>query len=142
MASWLQYGSASYVCLYGLMILVFSFFWVANQFNPIQIADDLQRQGGYIPTVQPGNATAEFLDHAMTRITLAVAIFLTILAVLPMILMNAMDIPAQIAHFFGGTSLLIIVGVGLDTLRQIESYLLARHYDGFMDKGKLRSRKG
>ena len=141
-ASWLQYGSASYVFLYGLMILVFSFFWVANQFNPIQIADDLQRQGGYIPTVQPGNATAEFLDHAMTRITLAGAVFLTILAVLPMILMNAMDIPAQIAHFFGGTSLLIIVGVGLDTLRQIESYLLARHYDGFMDKGKLRSRRG
>lgn len=140
--SWLQYGSVTYICLYGLLILVFSFFWVANQFNPIQIADDLQKQGGYIPSVQPGNATAEFLDHAMTRITLAGAIFLTGLAILPMILANSLDVPPMIAHFFGGTSLLIIVGVGLDTLRQIETHLLARHYDGFMDKGRIRSRRG
>ncbi len=140
-ASLLQYGSVSYVIIYGIMILVFSFFWVANQFNPIQIADDLQKQSGYIPSIQPGHATAEFLDHAMTRITFAGAIFLTVLAVFPMILSNAMNINSQIAQFFGGTSLLIIVGVGLDTLRQIESYLLARHYDGFMEKGKIRSRR-
>ena len=140
-ASLLQYGSVSYVIIYGIMILVFSFFWVANQFNPIQIADDLQKQSGYIPSIQPGHATAEFLDHAMTRITFAGAIFLTVLAVFPMVLSNAMNINSQIAQFFGGTSLLIIVGVGLDTLRQIESYLLARHYDGFMEKGKIRSRR-
>ena len=142
LASLLQHGSGSYVFLYGLMILVFSFFWVANQFNPIQIADDLQKQSGYIPSIQPGTPTAEFLDHAMTRITFAGAIFLTVLAVFPMVLSNALNINAQIAQFFGGTSLLIIVGVGLDTLRQIESYLLARHYDGFMEKGKIRSRRG
>ncbi len=141
-ASLLQYGSVSYVIIYGIMILVFSFFWVANQFNPIQIADDLQKQSGFIPSIQPGHATAEFLDHAMTRITFAGAIFLTVLAVFPMILSNAMNINSQIAQFFGGTSLLIIVGVGLDTLRQIESYLLARHYDGFMEKGEIRSRRG
>lgn len=141
-ASLLQYGSLSYVVIYGLMILIFSFFWVANQFNPIQIADDLQKQSGYIPSIQPGHATAEFLDHAMTRITFAGAIFLTVLAVFPMVLSNALNINSQIAQFFGGTSLLIIVGVGLDTLRQIESYLLARHYDGFMEKGKIRSRRG
>ena len=120
-ANMLQYGSVSYVIIYGILILVFSFFWVANQFNPIPIADDLQKQGGYIPSIQPGNVTAEFLDHAMTRITFAGAIFLTVLAVFPMLLSNAMNINAQIAQFFGGTSLLIIVGVGLDTLRQIES---------------------
>ena len=142
LASLLQYGSVSYVIIYGLLILVFSFFWVANQFNPIQIADDLQKQSGFIPSIQPGHATAEFLDHAMTRITFAGAIFLTVLAVFPMILSNAMNINSQIAQFFGGTSLLIIVGVGLDTLRQIESYLLARHYDGFMEKGEIRSRRG
>ncbi len=137
----LQYGSASYLVIYGLMILVFSFFWVANQFNPVQIADDLQKQGGFIPSIQPGNATAEFLDNAMTKITLAGAIFLTVLAVFPMMLSNAMNITPMIAQFFGGTSLLIIVGVGLDTLRQIEGYLIARHYDGFMDKGRIRSRR-
>lgn len=141
-AAYFQYGSALYLIIYGIMILVFSFFWVANQFNPIQIADDLQKQGGYIPSIQPGNATAEFLDNAMTRITLAGAIFLTVLAVFPMMLSNAMNINSMVAQFFGGTSLLIIVGVGLDTLRQIETYLIARHYDGFMSKGQLRSRRG
>lgn len=131
-----------YLFLYGLMILVFSFFWVANQFNPIQIADDLQKHGGYVPGIRPGQPTAEFLDHAMTRITLAGALFLTALAIFPMILSNAMQIPGTIAQFFGGSSLLIIVGVSLDTMRQIEGYLLSRHYDGFMEKGRLRSRRG
>jgi len=137
----LQYGSGSYLVIYGLMILVFSFFWVSNQFNPIQIADDLQKQGGFIPSIQPGQPTAEFLDNAMTKITLAGAIFLTVLAVFPMMLSNAMNITPMIAQFFGGTSLLIIVGVGLDTLRQLEGYLIARHYDGFMEKGRIKSRR-
>ena len=137
-----QHGSWSYLIIYGALILLFSFFWVANQFNPIKIADDLQKQGGYVPGVRPGQPTAEFLDKAMTRITLAGAIFLTALAVLPMILSNWMQIPGTIAQFFGGTSLLIIVGVALDTMRQIETYLLAHHYDGFMEKGRLRSRRG
>ncbi len=140
-AKFFQTGTGYYLCLYAIMILLFSFFWVANQFNPIQIADDLQRQGGYIPGIRPGQPTAEFLDHSMTRITLAGAIFLLVLAILPMVLSNSMQIPYQISQFFGGTSLLIIVGVSLDTMRQIEGYLLSYHYDGFMEKGHLRSRQ-
>ena len=135
------YGSTGYLLLYGALILVFSFFWVANQFNPIQIADDLQKRGGYIPGIRPGEPTSDFLDHAMTRITLAGAIALTVLAILPMLLSNSMGVPQVISQFFGGTSLLIIVGVSLDTMRQIETHLLNRHYDGFMSKGRLRSRR-
>lgn len=138
----IQYGSAGYIVLYGLMILVFSFFWVANQFNPIKISDDLQKNGGYIPGIRPGNDTANFLDRSMTRITLAGAIFLTALAILPMLLSKWVGVQPLIAQFFGGTSLMIIVGVSLDTMRQIEGYLLSRHYDGFMEKGHLRSRRG
>ena len=141
-ASFLQYGSLSYILIYAVLILLFSFFWVANQFNPIQIADDLQKSSGYIPSIQPGEPTARFLDHAMTRITFAGGLFLTILAIFPMILSDKLDVPPNIAHFFGGTSLLIIVGVGLDTLRQMENYLMAHHYDGFMEHGRLRSRRG
>jgi len=137
-----QYGANGYLIAYGLLIMLFSYFWVANQFNPIQIADDLQKRSGYIPGVRPGQPTAEFLDHAMTRITFAGAVGLLILAVLPMILSNAMGIPNTISQFFGGTSLLIIVGVALDTMRQIETFLLNRHYDGFMSKGHIRSRRG
>jgi preprotein translocase subunit SecY len=137
----IAYGSTGYLLLYGALIMVFSFFWVANQFNPIQIADDLQKRGGYIPGIRPGEPTSDFLDQAMTRITLAGAIALTVLAILPMLLSNSMGVPQVISQFFGGTSLLIIVGVSLDTMRQIETYLLNRHYDGFMSKGRLRSRR-
>jgi len=137
-----SYASTPYMVMYAVLILVFSFFWVANQFNPIQIADDLQRNGGFIPGVRPGQPTAEFLDYTMTRITLAGALFLAALALCPMVLAREFNIPYVVASFFGGTSLLIIVGVMLDTLRQIESHLLLRHYDGFLRKGRLRSRRG
>ncbi len=139
---WFAYGNYRYMLIYAGMILVFSFFWVANQFNPIQIADDLQKRGGYIPGIRPGQPTAEFLDNTMTRITFAGALFLTVLALLPMFLARRMNIPPMIAQFFGGTSLLIIVGVTLDTMRQVETHLLSRHYDGFLKKGHLRSRRG
>jgi preprotein translocase subunit SecY len=135
----LSYGTGLYMACFGLMILFFSYFWVATQFNPVQIADDLKKYGGYIPGIRPGKSTAEFLDRTMTRITLAGAIFLTVIAVLPTIVGNQFGIPAMVASFFGGTSLLIIVGVMLDTMRQIESHLLMRHYDGFLKKGKLKS---
>lgn len=135
----LSYGTGSYMACFGLMILFFSYFWVATQFNPVQIADDLKKYGGYIPGIRPGKPTAEFLDRTMTRITLAGAIFLSLIAVLPTILGNQFGIPQMIASFFGGTSLLIIVGVMLDTMRQVESHLLMRHYDGFLKKGKLKS---
>ena len=137
----LRYAGPTYLILYSLMILFFSYFWVATQFHPVQIADDLKKYGGYVPGIRPGKPTAEFLDRVMTRITLAGAIFLTIIAVLPMILAEQFHIPHMVAQFFGGTSLLIIVGVMLDTMRQVESHLVTRHYDGFLRKGRLRSRR-
>jgi preprotein translocase subunit SecY len=135
----LGYGTGPYMACFGLMILFFSYFWVATQFNPVQIADYLKKNGGYIPGIRPGKSTAEFLDRTMTRITLAGAIFLTGIAVLPTIMGNQFGIPGLVASFFGGTSLLIIVGVMLDTMRQVESHLLMRHYDGFLKTGKLKS---
>lgn len=139
---WFAYGNYRYMTLYAVMILIFSFFWVANQFNPVQIADDLQKRGGYVPGIRPGQPTAEFLDNTMTRVTLAGALFLTFLAISPMMMARKFNIPPLIAQFFGGTSLLIIVGVMLDTMRQVETHLLSRHYDGFLKKGRLRSRRG
>ncbi len=136
-----DYGSTGYTILYALMILFFSYFWVATQFNPVQIADDLKKYGGYVPGIRPGKPTAEFLDRAMTRITLAGAIFLTVIAVLPQTIGQMMNLPWIVSSFFGGTSLLIMVGVVLDTMRQIESHLLTRHYDGFLKKGRLRGRR-
>lgn len=136
----LNYGSFPYLVLFGLMILFFSYFWVATQFNEIQIADDLKKNGGYIPGVRPGQPTSDFLHNTMSRITLAGALFLTAIAVMPVILQNAFKIPNDVANFFGGTSMLITVGVMLDTMRQVESHLLMRHYDGFLKKGKIRGR--
>ncbi len=133
-------GSPLYLTLYGLMILFFSYFWVATQFNELQIADDMKKSGGYIPGVRPGQATSNFLHRTMSRITLAGAIFLTVIAIIPIILGEAMTIPQTVAQFFGGTSLLIIVGVMLDTMRQMEAHLLMRHYDGFLKKGRLKGR--
>ncbi len=147
-ASWMSplagifnYASVWYMLIYGGLIILFSFFWVANQFNPIQIADDLKRQGAYIPGIRPGKPTSDFLDTSMTRVTCAGALMLTVLALVPMIFSNQLNIPFMIASFFGGASLLIIVGVLLDTVRQVESHLLMHHYDGFLDRGRLRSRR-
>ncbi|HVV02156.1 MAG TPA: preprotein translocase subunit SecY [Verrucomicrobiae bacterium] len=136
----LNEGAFWYLAIYSIMILFFSYFWVATQFNELQIADDLKKNGGYIPGVRPGVATSDYLHNAMSRITLAGAIFLTIIAVVPIILYRMMGIRYEVAQFFGGTSMLIIVGVLLDTMRQMESHLLMRHYDGFLKKGKLRGR--
>lgn len=140
-AAKLQMGTPLYNTIYAAMILFFSYFWVATQFNPVQIADDLKKNGGYVPGIRPGKPTAEFLDRTMTRITLAGAIFLTIIAVIPTIMAQWFNIPFIVTSFFGGTSLLIIVGVMLDTMRQIESHLVMRYYDGFLKKGKLRGRR-
>jgi preprotein translocase subunit SecY len=126
--------------LYGLMILFFSYFWVATQFNELQIADDLKKNGGYIPGVRPGQATSDYLHNAMSRITLAGAVFLTVIALIPIWLYRELQIPYSVATFFGGTSMLILVGVLLDTMRQMETHLLMRHYDGFLKKGRLRGR--
>jgi preprotein translocase subunit SecY len=136
----LQEHSFWYNLVYGLMIMFFSYFWVATQFNELQIADDLKKNGGYIPGVRPGQATSTFLHNSMHRITLAGAVFLTIIAIIPNLLYRSMDIPYAVAQFFGGTSLLITVGVLLDTMRQMESHLLMRHYDGFLKKGRIKGR--
>lgn len=136
----LLHGHWMYYVLMSLLILFFSYFWVSVMFKPIQIADDLKKYGGYIPGVRPGQPTASFLDFIMTRLTLAGAVFLTVIAILPDLLLFQLKVPPRIAYFFGGTGMLITVGVILDTMRQIETFLLQRHYDGFLKKGRVRGR--
>jgi preprotein translocase subunit SecY len=138
-AAALSTGWPHYVVL-AAMIFFFSYFWVATQFQPAQIADDLKKYGGYIPGVRPGEPTSKFLDYTMTRLTFAGAVFLTLIAVLPSLLSQGLNVPTITAQFFGGTSLLIIVGVMLDTMRQVETHLIQRHYDGFLRKGRIRGR--
>jgi preprotein translocase subunit SecY len=120
----------------------FTFFWVATQFNAIDISENLKKDGSYLPGVRPGRATAEYLDDMMTKITIIGAFGLLVIAIVPMLLMGRLGIPYALVSFFGGTSLLIIVGVALDTLRVLESHLLVRKYDGFLSHGRLRGRSG
>jgi preprotein translocase subunit SecY len=113
---------------------------VATTFNEIQIADDLKKNGGYIPGVRPGQSTSDYLHKAMSRLTLAGAVFLTVIAVIPIILYKQVGVSQNVSQFFGGTSILISVGVLLNTMRQVESHLMMRHYDGFLKKGRVRGR--
>jgi preprotein translocase subunit SecY len=131
-----------HLVVYAVMIMFFAFFWVATQFNAVEISENLKKDGSYVPGIRPGLATAEYLDALMTRITLIGGCGLLVIALLPQILMGWMNINWNIASFFGGTSLLIIVGVALDTLRIMESHLLVRKYDGFLRHGTLRGRHG
>ncbi len=124
---------------FAVLIILFTYFYTAVSVNPNQMAEDMKRNGGFIPGVKPGKKTAEFIDNVMSRITLPGSIFLAIVAILPAFAMIA-GINNQFAQFFGGTSLLIMVGVVLDTLQQIESYLLMRHYDGLMKSGRIKGR--
>jgi preprotein translocase subunit SecY len=101
----------------------------------------MKKHGGFIPGVRPGKKTSEFLDNILSKVTLPGSVFLAFVAIFPFILMNTMDVGYDLASFFGGTGLLIIVGVSLDTLQQVESHLLMRHYDGFLKKGRIRGRK-
>jgi len=139
-ASNLLRGHWFYYVADAMLILFFSYFWVSVMFKPIQIADDLKKYGGYIPGVRPGEPTASFLDFIMTRLTLFGAIALTFIAVMPDVLYQKVNLPQRISYFFGGTGMLITVGVMLDTMKQLETFLLQRHYDGFLRKGRLRSR--
>jgi preprotein translocase subunit SecY len=138
----IQPGGTFYYVLGGVGIFLFSYFWVAMMFQPSQIAEDLKRNGGYIPGVRPGKPTSDFLDFTMTRLTFAGAIFLAILFVIPVVTGVVVGLPSGslILHFFGGTSLLIMVGVMLEVMRQVETQLLQKHYDGFLRKGKLKGR--
>lgn len=140
MAMNLTKGEWLYNSVYALLILFFAYFYTAITFNPIDISDNMKKYGGFVPGIRPGKQTAEFLDFIMTRITLPGAVFLALIAVFPSIISNWLKIPYLVASFFGGTGLLIIVGVMLDTMKQIESHLLMRHYEGFMKKGKLKAR--
>jgi len=134
--------SPMYAVIFGLMIVFFTYFYTAIAFNPKEVADNMKRNGGFIPGVRPGEATSDYIENILTRITLPGAIFLALIAILPTFAMSVLQVPPVFASFFGGTSLLIIVGVALDTLQQIESFLLMRHYDGFMKTGKIRGRAG
>lgn len=134
-----DFTSWQYNVVFGLLILVFTYFYTAISVDPNRIAEDLKRSGGFIPGVKPGRATSEYIDAILTKITLPGAIFLALVAIFPAIAM-LLGITREFSQFFGGTSLIIMVGVVLDTLQQIESYLLMRHYDGMMKSGKLRGR--
>lgn len=128
-----------YNLVFAVLIILFTYFYTAIQVNTNSMAEDLKRNGGFIPGIKPGKQTAEFLDTVLSRITLPGSIFLALLAILPAFAMAA-GVNTAFAYFYGGTSLLIMVGVVLDTLQQIESYLLNRHYDGLMKSGKLKGR--
>jgi preprotein translocase subunit SecY len=140
LATQLGYGAPFYLAVFALLILFFSYFWVAIQFNEIEIADNLKKNGGYIPGVRPGPSTADYLHKSMSRLTLAGAFFLVVIAVIPVLLYKQLNISQNISQFFGGTSILIAVGVLLNTMRQVESHLMMRHYDGFLKKGRVRGR--
>ncbi|MFH0975524.1 MAG: preprotein translocase subunit SecY [Spirochaetota bacterium] len=139
---WLSPGQISYMFFYGLLIVFFCYFYTAIQFNPVDIAENLKKYGGFIPGIRPGQTTSEFIMRILNRITLSGSIFLAVIAIMPDFIMRIWpeDVSHEMAYLFGGTSLLIIVGVALDTLRQIESQLLMRHYDGFIKKGRIRGR--
>ena len=130
-----------YNFVFASLIILFTYFYTAITVNPTQMADDMKRNGGFIPGVKPGKKTAEFLDSVMSKITLPGSVFLALVAILPAFAMMA-GIDQNFAHFYGGTSLLILVGVVLDTLQQIESHLLMRHYDGLLKSGRIKGRTG
>ena len=140
-AAFSSYTSVWYNIVFGLLVIVFTYFYTAVTVNPTMMAEDMKRNGGFIPGVKPGKKTAEYLDSIMSRVTLPGSIALAIIAILPAGA-NLLGVNSQFASFFGGTSLLILVGVVLDTLQQIESYLLMRHYDGLMKTGRLTGRSG
>ena len=121
------------------MVIAFTYFYTAIIMNPQMMADEMKRNGGFIPGVKPGKSTVTYIDNIMTRITLPGSIFLAVVTILPALAMK-IGVQPSFAYFYGGTSLLIMVGVVLDTLKQIESYLLMRHYDGLMKTGRIQGR--
>jgi preprotein translocase subunit SecY len=140
-AGFMSRGNFLYYSIYGFLIIFFCYFYTAIVFNPIDVAENMKKYGGFIPGVRPGAPTADYLDFVMTRITLAGAVFICVIAIMPDAIMAAFKVPYLVASFFGGTGILIIVGVMLDTMKQIESHLLMRHYEGFMKSGQLKGRR-
>jgi len=135
-SSYFNPGNVVYAVVYGVIIIFFAFFYTAIVFNPVDLADNMKKQGGYIPGIRPGRRTSEYIDRVLTRITLPGAVFFAAVAVLPYFMMTQFNVQ----YYFGGTSILIVVGVALDTLQQVESHLVMRHYDGFMKRGRIRGR--
>lgn len=139
-ANWLSPGNAVYVSIYVALIIFFTYFWTATQFRPDQIASDMKKNGAFIPGIRQGKPTQDYLESTMNRITLIGAVFLALIAILPTIIGRLLGVPQTISYFFGGTALLILVGVVLDTMKQVESHLLMKRYDGFMKTGRIRGR--
>ncbi|MEK9139269.1 MAG: preprotein translocase subunit SecY, partial [Bacteroidota bacterium] len=140
LSTYFEWTSLTYSFFYGIMIVFFTYFYTAIAFNPRDVSENMQKQGGFVPGIRPGKHTADFIDNILTKITLPGSIFLAIIAVLPAFMSKWFGVTPGFAQFFGGTSLLIMVGVALDTLQQLESHLLMRHYDGFMKSGKIKGR--
>ncbi len=141
LTSWsTDFTGITYSIVFGIIVMFFTYFYTAITVNPREMADTMKRQGGFIPGVRPGNQTVEFIDNILTKVTLPGSVFLAIIAILPAIVAR-MGVTPGFALFYGGTSLLIIVGVAIDTLQQIESHLMMRHYDGFMKTGKMKGRR-
>ena len=136
--AYLAHGTPLYMVLYVSLIVFFCFFYTAIVFNPAETADNLRKYGGFIPGIRPGKNTADYLDYVLTRITVAGAIYLSAVCILPQILISQYAVP----FYFGGTSLLIVVSVTMDTVAQIHSHLLAHQYEGLIRKAKLRGRRG
>ena len=136
-----QFQSFIYMFFYFLLIVFFTYFYTAIAFNPVDVADNMKKYGGFIPGIRPGKKTSEFIDNILTKITLPGSVFLGFIAIFPSLITRYTNVGYNFSSFFGGTGLLIIVGVALDTLQQIESHLLMRHYDGFLKSGKLRGRR-
>lgn len=139
-AGWISPGSTLYMILFVLLIIFFTYFWTATQFRPDQIASDMKKNGAFIPGVRQGKPTQEYLESTMNRITFLGAIFLALIAILPNLIGRMLSVPQTISYFFGGTALLILVGVVLDTMKQVESHLLMKRYDGFLKTGRTRGR--
>jgi preprotein translocase subunit SecY len=141
LANSLTQGGLLYLILFSGLIIFFAYFYTAVTFNPIDVAENMRKYGGFVPGIRPGKPTAQYFDFILTRITLPGAVFLAIIAVFPQLVGAWLKVPYLVASFFGGTGLLIMVGVMLDTMRQVESHLLMRHYEGFMKKGRLKGRR-
>ncbi|MCM8780275.1 MAG: preprotein translocase subunit SecY, partial [Candidatus Omnitrophica bacterium] len=140
-ANALMRGHLVYTVMYAALIIFFCYFYTAIVFNPLDLSENMKKYGGFIPGIRPGAPTAEYLDYVMTRITLAGAMFIAVIAIFPDFIMAWLKIPYLIASFFGGTGILIVVGVMLDTIKQIESHLLMHHYEGFTRAGRIKGRK-
>jgi preprotein translocase subunit SecY len=136
-ASILMPGRVGYELLFVLFIVFFCYFYTAITFNPVEVADNIKKYGGYVPGIRPGKKTAEYMDDVLTRLTFSGAIYVSVICVLPSILISNFNVP----FYFGGTALLIVVGVALDTAGQIETHLLTRQYEGFMKKGRIARRR-